>query len=280
MKVAFFVTTYNLPNLRISLPAIERYIRQNKRYQYYLLISNDNPKFALTEEFVYDLINPKSIQRLLILNTDKNLGCLGNRLKCINQARQLGDIGYFMFIDDDDVILNPSFESDKFTISHRAVVTHRILEVLTLIGEPSVDLNNPHIEYEEWKMGCVGVPYWYDEYYKFIQVLTPWLPKLYELYGSERVMEPDDVILMNLWNVYLSNTYNIQSLDELSEKLFDKKDRFSYSLTFLEDRKGRYDVEKGICDLRYGDWDGKTTYMSIIEPMISEFDRYMKFKQL
>jgi hypothetical protein len=91
-------------------------------------------------------------------------------------------------------------------------------------------------------------------------------------------MEPDDVILMNLWNVYLSNTYNIQSLDELSEKLFDKKDRFSYSLTFLEDRKGRYEVEKGICDLRYGDWDGKTTYLSIIEPMIAGFDQYMRIK--
>lgn len=276
MNVAFFITTYNTPNLRISLPALNRYIHQNSgKHHFKLLISNDNPDVVVNKNFVASMINFNELRGYKSLNTTKNRGCLGNRLECILHAQEeLGAIDYFMFIDDDDVILNPSFDSYLPTINHHAVVTHRLLEVLKLIDSPEVDLNNQYFEYEEWKMGCVGVGYYYPEYLRFIRHLQEFLPTLYRIYGSERVMEPDDVILMNLWRAWLEVTQAAPQGKSIYE-FYDNKDDFSYSLTFLEDRKGRYEVEEGLCDLRYGQWDGKTTYASIINPINEAYYKYL-----
>ena len=271
---AFIVTTYNVPNLRISLSSIARYVAQEPYQSFCLLINNDNPNYLLGEKYVRQFVSEELIPHLKIVNTDKNLGCLGARLKSIKALYSWkgSEINYFMFVDDDDVVLQPDFNSDKWTISHRAVVVHRLLEVLTLIDKPKPDLANEFVEYEEWKMGCVGVPYKLSRYYQYICQLEGYLPELYQIYGSERVLEPDDIILMNLWNVYLNHHQG--SLNGL----FDKKDCFSYALTFLEDRKGRYKVDEGTVDLRYGNWDGKTTYASLITPMIEGFRKYLEEK--
>lgn len=272
---AFIVTTFYLPNLRISLSGIQRYLRSNKRYKMVLTINNDNPNFTLTEEYVKQFIDVSLLDGLLILNTNENLGCFGARVKSIKATyNEFPDVKYFMFIDDDDVVLNPTFDSDNLSIRHRAVVTHRLLEVLTLIDEPVVDLTNKNIEYEEWKAGCVGNPYKLKEFIQFLDDVNDWLPQLYEIYGSKRILEPDDCIIHVMWLVWAGNTYGNY------EEVQDYVDRYSYSLTLLEDRRGRYKVEEGICDLRYGlEWDGKTHYAkTYYQPIWDSLDRYMKEK--
>jgi hypothetical protein len=155
---------------------------------------------------------------------------------------------------------------------HHAVVTHRLLEVLTLINEPVINLNNKHIEYEEWKAGIVGNAFDLKQYHRFICDAEGWFPELYKIYGSERIMEPDDMILHNMWLVWVGNTYG--NYGEYHENI----DRFSYSLTYLEERLGRYYVEPGVCDLRYGEYDGHSRYADLYNPIWNEFDRYMKRK--
>ena len=273
MTHAFFVTTFYLPNLRISLSSIQRYIKQNQRYCFNLLVSNDNPNFTLTEEFVSKFIDLSLLKKVVVLNTDKNLGCFHNRIKCIKTAyKEFPNCKNFMFVDDDDVVLNPSFDTDNFWANHRAVVTHRLLEVLTLIDEPVVNLQNKNFEYEEWKSGCVGNVFNLSLFHQFITDAEDWFPELYKIYGSERIMEPDDVIIWHMWFVWIGNTFG-----NYPEKQ-DYVDRFSYSLTYLEDRLGRYYVEPGICDLRYGEYDGHSHYFDLYNPIWNEFDRYMKRK--
>lgn len=273
MTHAFFITTFYLPNLRISLPAIQRYVKEHPMYRFNLLISNDNPNFYLDKQFVSSLIDLSLFADVEILNTDKNLGCFHNRIKCIKTAyHKFIDCKYFMFIDDDDVILNPTFDSDKLGLIHHAVVTHRLLEVLSLINEPVVNLNNKYFEYEEWKAGCVGNVFKLKEFYQFIVDAEDWFPELYKIYGSERILEPDDVIIHNMWLVWVGNTYG--NYAEMHENV----DRYSYSLTYLEDRLGRYYVEPSICDLRYGEYDGHSKYADLYVPIWNGFDKYMKDK--
>ena len=272
MTHSFFVTTYYFSNLRISLPSIQRYIKQNLKYSFNLLLSNDNPNLKLTEEYISKFIDLSLFNKVVILNTDENLGQFRNRVKCIKRGyEEFQDCKYFMFVDDDDVVLNPTFDSNKLGIMHHGVVTHRLLEVLTLIQEPIINLNNKNFEYEEWKAGCVGNVFNLKEYYRFICDAEGWFPILYEIYGSKRIMEPDDVILHNMWIIWVSFIHgNVASLH-------DNVDRYSYSLTFLEDRVGRYYVEDGVCDLRYGENYNKS-YMDIYNPIIEQFTNYMQNK--
>lgn len=273
MTHAFFVTTFYLPNMRISLSSIQRYIKQNQRYKFNLLVSNDNPFYTVTEEYISKLVDLSLFNKVVILNTDKNLGCFHNRIKCIKTAYQeFTDTKYFMFVDDDDVVLNPTFDSDKFAIIHHGVITHRLLEVLTLIEEPVINLNNPQIEYEEWKAGCVGNSFDLKEFYRFICDAEDWFPELYKMYGSQRIMEPDDMIIYHMWCVWLGNIYGYFPAH------FENVDRFSYALTYLEDRVGRYYVEEGVCDLRYGKDRNNKNYLDLYIPLWNEFDRYMKRK--
>lgn len=269
----FLVTTYYPQYLRISLSSIQRYINFHQTDRFAVVINNDNPERFVSEKFAREVSGLEC--PLNIRNTFTNKGHLGARLDALDFLEEVQkDINYFMFVDDDDVVLEPSFEATTPTISHRACVVKRLQEVLGLIVDPNIPFGNEHIEIEEWKMGCVGVPYKFKIYYQFIQDLKPWLPQLYEIYGSDRVGEPDDVILMNLWNVWLIYTYG--SLDNLFAR---KPANYSYALTYLEDRKGRYKVPKGVVDLRYGEWDGHTTYQSLIDPMIKSFQKFLNEKK-
>ena len=273
MTHAFFVTTFYLPNLRISLSSIQRYVKQHPIYRFNLLISNDNPNFTVTQEFISTIIDLSIFNKVEILNTNKNLGCFHNRIKCIKTAyHAFPDCKYFMFVDDDDVVLNPSFDSDKLGLVHHAVVTRRLLEVLTFINDPNVDITNKYVEYEEWKAGCVGNVYLLSEFYKFVIDAEEWFPELYKIYGSERILEPDDVIIQNMWLVWVGNTYG--NYPDQHENV----NYFSYSLTYLEDRVGRYYVEPGICDLRYGEYDGHSKYEDLYIPIWNGFDKFMKNK--
>lgn len=270
------ITTYNLPNLIISLSGVRRFLEQNTTHKFAIAINNDNPAYDLTPEFVSRYLPRHLSDHVLLVNpaNGENLAHMRARLKIINKAYEWMkeehlDFRFFMFIDDDDVILTPDFNSKKLEISHLAVVTHRLLEVLTLIDNPHPDKENKFIEYEGYKMGCVGVPYDFKTYAQFIQYLYGFMPTLYKIYGSEIVQEPDDIFLMNLWHVWLQ-----KFVDRNLENLIDKKEVFSYSLTYIEDRKGRYEVPEGVVDLRYGNWDGKTTYASLVQPVIDAFVKY------
>jgi len=126
-------------------------------------------------------------------------------------------------------------------------------------------------------MGCVGIAYAPEAWFGMMDMLRPWLPELYKIYGSERILEPDDVIYMILLRVYFEHTlaqkHGISPVEALRQILMNRNHpdcpyhdstAYSYALTMIEDRKGRYKVEAGVTDFRYG----------------AEFGRFKNYEEL
>lgn len=283
----FIVTTYNISNLFISLTSIKLYHKRTLNSDIAVLINNDNPNTPVTKEYARFILGDDI--PLYIYNTEKNRGCFGNRIVSIYNAAQLKPKHIF-FLDDDDVVLSPRFDFDKLQSVGHGLLTKRLKEQLDLLVNPFPNMNNPYYELEERKLGNVGVAIKFDEYYKFIQNLKGFLPQIYEIYGSEKIFEPDDVIFMNLWYEWIFYNFcpdkctvgghTLEDVVYLWDNYFDTPDIYTYSLTLIEDRRGRYEnIDPTVCDLRYGkEWDGKTTYANIIIPMVNAYYNYLRQK--
>lgn len=254
---AIIITMYYPANLRISLSRLKWL-----DFDFYLVVHNDNPDIKLTIE---DLINygfDTSIAQVFIINETKNLGCFDSRLESIKYIiNKLPEVTHFIFCDDDDTLLYPKFDNNAWVSNQRALVVKRLREQLELlVPKPEIKIGQ-FVENEEWKQGCVGIGYKVDLWKELIPVIERFKPMLYNWYGSNRVLETDDVYYVIMINCYLIWMYgNI-------DRFYKDIDTYSYSLTLLDDRFGRYRVDEGVRDLRYGVWDGKTTY----EQMAGEF---------
>lgn len=283
----FIVTTYNISNLFMSLTSIKLYYKRMWKPDIAVLINNDNPLTPVTEEYVKFILGNDI--KSYIYNTDINRGCFGNRISAINNANELKPKHIF-FLDDDDIVLLPVFNFNELQSTGHGLLTHRLKEQFDLLVNPIPDMTNTYYELEERKLGNVGVALKFDEYYKFIKNLEGFLPEIYNIYGSNKIFEPDDVIFMNLWYEWIffnfcpdkcsENGHVLEDVEYLWDNYIHTPDIFTYSLTLIEDRHGRYDnLDPNICDLRYGlEWDGKTTYADIINPMICGYYNYLRGK--
>lgn len=252
------VTTYNIPYLQLSLSSLRRYFEQNKLYEFCLAIHNDNPIFQVKESFVRRFISEELIdnEHLAITNVDKNLGCFEARINAFYQAWfhfNMYPIKYFMYLDDDDVILNPDFSLDALEISQRYCAVSRLLEVLYLIQNPSPNFDNEFITDNDWKLGNVGVVLDWKMYKIFLDYLKDFLPQFYKFVGSERIMSPDDLYFSDFWHVYLSTF-----VDENLENLIKTSWNYSIAQTYIEDRCNRYEVSENVIDYRYGKIPGSS----------------------
>lgn len=248
--VTIIITTYYPANLRISLTRLKWL-----NFDFHLLIHNDNPSIKLTRE---DIKNYGYEGGVVILNEDRNLGCWDSRMQSVKYVLEyLRDTTHFIFCDDDDVLLYPQF-SDNLVTNHNALVTKRLKEQLMLmVPNPDIEevLKSGFVEDERPKMGCVGVSYRVELWRELVPILEEFKPTLSRLYGSDRILEPDDVFYMLLIREYLEWTRPEVDV----HTFYTDTDSYSYSLTLLEDRKGRYWVDPNCIDLRYGEvWDGRT----------------------
>lgn len=264
--VSIIITTYYIDNLHISLFRLKWL-----NFDYHLIIHNDNPDVILDSRYLKECGYEGSA---IIINEHKNLGCYDSRIVSIKYVLDnLKDTTHIIFCDDDDILLNPEF-SNKLITNHNALVVSRLRDQLSLmVSKP--DINNlintsEFITDERPKMGCVGVSYKVELFQDLIPVLDKFKPLLSRYHGSERILEPDDVYIMNFIRIYLEKRVG----PDFINRCYHYSQNYSYSLTFLEDREGRYFIEPGVNDLRYGS-STNTTYKDLIDGACKLFSDFI-----
>jgi glycosyltransferase involved in cell wall biosynthesis len=249
--ITLCVLTYYPENLLVSLSRLRNY----RDYPFKLLIHNDNPAENVTVDYVQGILNRPDVH-VFVHNNEKNMAHFNSRMNVIKLMKDNPDIRskWFIFIDDDDVLLRPKLiDGYAPVLNQNALVVRRLREVLSLIRDPDYYPGRSEFMQEEKpKDGCVGIPYDTQTYFEFYDKIQGFLPTLYQIYGSERVMEPDDVILMYMFRIFLEDKLGL-SCEEMPEYMARfAQDSYSYALTYLEDRRGRYETTPGVVDLRYG----------------------------
>jgi glycosyltransferase involved in cell wall biosynthesis len=266
--------TYYPENLNISLSRLRNYYD----YPFKLLIHNDNPAACITVGYVQNILHRPGV-KLLIHNNTRNVGCFNSRMNCIRlmKENQSMQSQWFLFIDDDDVLLTPKLTKEYApVINHNALVVHRLREVLSLINNPCYySGRSEYIVEEKPKDGCVGIPYDMKTYFEFYGLIQPFIPTLYKIYGTEKIMEPDDVILMYMFRMFLEHKLGLTT-EQMPEYMGRfASNNYSYALTFLEDRRGRYKIATGVADLRYGDNPTGISYISLYNEISAAFYKYL-----
>jgi hypothetical protein len=244
-------------------------LQRYRQHPFQVIVYNDNTD-VLTEKDIENFGYSRG--NLTILNNRKNVGCFHARWNCLEYMRVNPDMqtARFMFLDSDDQVIDINVDSLKPVLNHNGVVVKRLKEIFDILAHPDslrqmLADKNEFIEAEYPKTGCVGVLYSSQMWYEMMDLVRPFLPQLYELYGSSRILEPDDVIYMNLIRMFFEHQLvknnvvpnyeearNILFNDNHPMNPYEKARGFSYALTMLENRIGRYRVEDGITDFRYG----------------------------
>ncbi len=269
------IMTYYHENLMISLSRLRNYFD----YPFKLFIHNDEPSYKLTTEHVQNILRRPDVP-LLIHNNDKNVGCFNSRMNVIKILRDTPEFQsqWFIFVDDDDVLLKPKLTKEYApVINHNSLVVSRLREVLSLIDNPNYTPGRMQFVKEERpKAGCVGIPYDMKTYFDFYETIKGFFPTLYKICGTEKIMEPDDCILMYLFRIYMEKKMNLDfsGVAKYLEKF--RVEDFSYALTYLENRQGRYKIEDGVYDLRYGNPPvGAVSYEKLYYEISGAFYKYM-----
>ncbi|MDR2413172.1 MAG: hypothetical protein LBD50_03095 [Rickettsiales bacterium] len=268
------VLTYYPENLLISLSRLRGY----RDYPFKLLIHNDNPAQRISWNYINGILCRPDVP-IFIHNNEKNIGCLNSRLNSIRLMKESPALQskWFIFIDDDDVLLEPRLiDGHAPVLNHNALVVRRLREVLSLIRDPHYHTGRSEFMHEEKpKDGCVGIPYDMRTYFEFYDKIQGFLPTLYKIYGTEKVMEPDDVILMYMFRIFLENKLNLTTAQMPEYMARFAQNSYSYALTYLEERRGRYEIAAGIADLRYGNNPTGISYESLYNDISGAFYKYL-----
>lgn len=149
-RVIIGLTTYYTENLIVSLSGILRLGRRTA-----LVIHNDNPDVKITKRQIRRMGYRGELH---IINSQHNIGLLNSRLTIIDYVRghRLSG-GWFVFVDDDDILLNidiPDVSDTHFAIIQNMIMIQACLvDVLRAMQNPDsiiVDGQNnilvrPHI---------------------------------------------------------------------------------------------------------------------------------------
>jgi len=271
------VLTFYPETLLISLSRLRNY----RDYPFKLIIHNDNPAENVTFEYVDGILNRPDVY-VFIHNNEKNMAHFNSRMNVIRLMKENVALQskWFIFIDDDDVLLTPRLiDGYAPVLNQNALVAHRLREVLSLIRDPNYYSGRlEFVEEAKPKDGCVGIPYDMQTYFEFYDRIQGFLPTLYQIYGTERVMEPDDCILMYVFRSFLENKLGLK-LEQMPEYIGQfAQDSYSYALTYLEERRGRYPVPPSVTDLRYGDNLAGMSYESLYLAISGPFYKYLGMK--
>ena len=104
-KINLVILTYNLENLKLSLPRLNLI-----DLDYNIIIHNDNPEVTLDESHVECIKDRGPIK---LLNESENQGMFMSRIRCIDYLSD--DAKWTMYLDDDDLL----FEVDPECVETR-----------------------------------------------------------------------------------------------------------------------------------------------------------------
>lgn len=132
-RVIVGLTTYHTENLMVSLSGLAR-VGQGA----VLIIHNDNPSVQITKQQIRQM---GFRGKLHIINSQYNVGLLNSRLAILDYIRQQNiSAPWFIFTDDDDVVLNlnvPRVQDTHFAVIQNAIsVCRRLVDVLRAIQCP------------------------------------------------------------------------------------------------------------------------------------------------
>lgn len=133
-RVIVGLTTYYNENLMISMSGVARLPYNNM----VLIIHNDNPDTKITARKIRHM---GYRGKLYIINSEYNTGLRSSRMAIIDFVQQHKiKSDWFVFLDDDDVLLNievPSVSEKHFAIiQNMAVIRTRLIDVLRVIQKP------------------------------------------------------------------------------------------------------------------------------------------------
>lgn len=203
------LTTFNHEFLQISVTGLAR-VSKNVT----LIIHNDNPCRKLTHRQIRRM---GFRGRTHIINTDENVGQIRARVAILDYIRTNKlDSAWFMFANDDDVILNldaPCIDDNIFAVMGNAVtVGGRLLDVLRIMVNPhdytpdGVDtvLLSPHIS-------MAGTFVRTKYMLEFGNLLSAKMPELLEIISDVPFVLPSDVIMWHMFLEYMRIIYPTMS---------------------------------------------------------------------
>lgn len=252
------LTSYNPEFLIVSLTSIRKVLERHKDKYFCLFVYNDNPKHKLTIEDIQYYITDELLYRhfIGIYNGTTNLRQFHAKVTAIELAykfmheERYYDIEYFTIVDEDDILLEFNGNPGYLEINNKVLVAKSFRNLFSLIRNPKqIPSQVRDFGYTE---GIAGNLYNMNEYIDFLQVIKGFFPKLHEIYGSDKIVNPDDYILRNLWRSYLRWKYQKEDLSEFiiggvhSYAVVDRK----YRENELDDIKTDRDIND-VNDIRY-----------------------------
>lgn len=193
------LTTYNHENLILSMSGLARLDTG-----FTLIIHNDNPTCALSRRKIRRM---GYRGKLHIINASHNCGHLESRLAILKYISDKKiDSEWFIFVDDDDVLLNlnlPTVSSDNFAIIQNAVVIRtRLLDVLRIINNPSdFTIDNENVCMVRPHIGLSGTLVRTSAMLRLANVLSDIVPELSVISESLSFRPPIDMMMWSGLNI-------------------------------------------------------------------------------
>ncbi len=197
------MTTYHSEFLRISVGALARLGRD-----FMLVIFNDNPDVKI---HITDIRKLGFHGKVHIINTDYNVGQLRARLEIIKHVKsQKHHPDWFMFIDDDDIVLNltvPQVAAQNFAvIQNMAVIQNRLVNVLRVMDSADNWCQDPeNTPVVQPYLGLRGTFVRFDALAQMADVLQDSISKITDIDVSLNFRPPVDLIMWNALNMVAKN---------------------------------------------------------------------------
>lgn len=202
-RVIVGLTTYYNENLMISLSGLSRFGKGA-----ILIIHNDNPDTKITRRQIKDM-GYKG--RLYIINSSHNIGLLNSRLAIIDFVKQHRiAAGWFIFVDDDDILLNldiPKIKSNHFAIiQNMAVIRTRLRDVLCAMMHPKdIQIDNQNIYMVRPHIGLAGTLVRTVHMIRLADVLHFAQTGLSDVIEGLNFRPPTDMIMWSALNIVAHN---------------------------------------------------------------------------
>lgn len=193
------LTTYNHENLAISVPGLARL-----GSGFTLVIHNDNPSQKLSRRTIRRM---GYHGKLHIINTSHNIGYLESRLAILKYVSDKKiKSQWFVFVDDDDVLLNlniPSVSSDNFAIiQNMAVIRTRLLDVLRIMRNPlDFTIDNENVCLVRPHVGLSGTLVRTPAMLRLANMLSDIVPELSVVSESLSFRPPIDMMMWSGLNI-------------------------------------------------------------------------------
>lgn len=198
-RVIIGLTTYYNENLIISLSGLSRIGKKA-----ILIIHNDNPDTKITRQQIRAMGYRGDLH---IINSEYNIGLLGARMAIIDYVKRHNlNTQWFMFVDDDDILLNldvPHVNDNHFAIiQNMSVIRTRLVDVLRAINNPdSLLVDNENIYLVRPHLGMSGTLVRNDMILRLCEVLQSAHSIISDITEGLIFRAPIDIMMWSALNI-------------------------------------------------------------------------------